>query len=109
MIIVDSVSRMVEGVLSDASCYEDESIYSGLLEYPQYTRPPVFKGLEVPKVLQEGNHKLIEAWKKEQSLAITKERRKDLYTKYMNRKAVRLEEEKKRKKELQKLRYSKKK
>lgn len=109
MIIVDSVSRMVDGVLADASCYEDESIYSGLLEYPQYTRPPVFKGLEVPKVLQEGNHKLIEAWKKEQSLAITKERRKDLYTKYMNRKAVRLEEEKKRKKELQKLRYSKKK
>ena len=71
MAVVDAVSRMVPGVLADSSCYEDESIYSGLLEHPQYTRPPVYEGLEVPSVLQNGNHALISAWKLEKSLEIT--------------------------------------
>ena len=83
MAIVDSVSRMVPGVLADSSCYEDESIYSGLLEYPQYTRPPVYEGLEVPEVLQNGNHALIKKWKLEKSLEITQQRRKDLYRKFI--------------------------
>ena len=83
--VIDAVSRMIPGVLADSSCYEDESIYSGLLEYPQYTRPPVYEGLEVPEVLQNGNHALIRKWKLEQSLKITEERRKDLYRRFMNK------------------------
>lgn len=86
MVLIDTVSRMVDGVLSSPECYEKESIYSGLLEYPQYTRPPVYRGLEVPEVLQNGHHAKIEEWKLEQSLQITKERRKDLYRRYMKKK-----------------------
>jgi len=86
MAIVDSVSRMIPGVLADSSCYEEESIYSGLLEYPQYTRPPVYEGLEVPEVLQNGNHALIKKWKLEKSLEITQQRRKDLYRRFINKK-----------------------
>lgn len=85
MAIVDCVSRMIDGVLSGPECFEDESIFSGLLEYPQYTRPPVYNGLEVPEVLQNGHHAKIQKWKLEQSLEITKARRKDLYRKYMNK------------------------
>ena len=85
MIIVDAVSRMVDGVLAAPECFENESIYCGLLEHPQYTRPPVFRGLEVPSVLQNGNHAKIEKWKLEQSLEITKQRRKDLYAKYIKK------------------------
>ncbi|MBQ8840909.1 MAG: tRNA (guanosine(37)-N1)-methyltransferase TrmD [Clostridia bacterium] len=82
-IIVDAVSRLVDGVLSDKECYENESIASGLLEYPQYTRPRVFRGKEVPEVLLSGHHENIEKWRLEKSLEITKERRPELYEKYM--------------------------
>ena len=82
-IIVDAVSRLIDGVLSDEICHEDESIASGLLEYPQYTRPPVFRGKEVPEVLLSGHHQNIDAWRLERSLEITKERRPDLYDAYM--------------------------
>ncbi|MBR2444789.1 MAG: tRNA (guanosine(37)-N1)-methyltransferase TrmD [Clostridia bacterium] len=82
-IIVDAVSRLVDGVLSDKECYENESIASGLLEYPQYTKPRVFRGREVPEVLLSGHHENIEKWRLEKSLEITKERRPDLYEKYM--------------------------
>lgn len=82
-IIVDAVSRLVPGVLSDKECYEKESIASGLLEYPQYTRPRVFRGKEVPEVLLSGHHENIEKWRLEKSLEITKERRPDLYERYM--------------------------
>ncbi len=88
MVIVDAVSRMVEGVLADESCYKDESIYSGLLEYPQYTRPPVFEGESVPDVLLSGDHKKIADWRFEQSLEVTKQKRPDLYRRYMNRASV---------------------
>ena len=81
MVLVDSVSRYVEGVLSDGST-DEESFANGLLEYPQYTKPRVFEGLEVPEILTNGNHKEIAKWKLEQSLAITKKRRSDLYRKY---------------------------
>ncbi len=83
-IVVDAVSRMLPGVLSSPECYEGESIASGLLEYPQYTRPPVFMGKEVPAVLLSGHHENIEKWRQEQSLALTKERRPDLYDAYCN-------------------------
>ena len=88
MVIVDAVSRMVDGVLADKSCYEDESIHSGLLEYPQYTRPPVYEGEAVPDVLLSGDHKKVADWRFEQSLEVTKEKRPDLYRRYMNRASV---------------------
>ena len=77
MVIIDSVSRYVEGVLSEDSIKE-ESFSSNLLEYPQYTRPEVFKGKKVPDVLISGNHKKIDDWRKEQSLKITYLKRPDL-------------------------------
>ncbi|MBQ7907767.1 MAG: tRNA (guanosine(37)-N1)-methyltransferase TrmD [Clostridia bacterium] len=82
-IIVDAVSRLVDGVLSDKECYEKESVASGLLEYPQYTKPRVFRGREVPEVLLSGHHENIEKWRLEKSLELTKLRRPDLYEKYM--------------------------
>lgn len=83
-IMVDAISRLVPGVLSDKECYEKESIASGLLEYPQYTRPRVFNGVSVPEVLLSGHHENIDKWRLEKSLEITKERRPDLYEKYIN-------------------------
>ena len=77
-ILVDAVARLVDGVLSDPECYEKESISSGLLEYPQYTRPYEFHGVCVPDVLISGNHAKIDAWRKEQALKLTVEKRPDL-------------------------------
>ena len=82
MVLVDSVARMCPGVLSDDLCFEEESIYSGLLEYPQYTRPEVWEDVPVPPVLLTGHHKNIEAWRHEKSLEITAERRPDLLERY---------------------------
>ena len=77
MVLIDSVSRYVEGVLSEDSTKE-ESFSSNLLEYPQYTRPEVFLGKKVPDVLTSGNHQKINDWRKEQSLRITYLKRPDL-------------------------------
>ena len=77
MVLIDSVSRYVEGVLSEDSIKE-ESFSNGLLEYPQYTRPEVFEGMKVPEILLSGNHKKIDEWRKEQSLETTKKKRPDL-------------------------------
>lgn len=77
-IVVDTVARLIDGVLPSPLCYEDESLQGGLLEHPQYTRPRVFEGLEVPEVLINGNHAKQEQWKKEQALKRTKEKRPDL-------------------------------
>lgn len=85
MAVADAVARMCPGVLSDELCFTDESIYSGLLEYPQYTRPEVWEGMAVPSVLLTGHHKNIEKWRHEQSLEITAERRPDLLEKYGNK------------------------
>ncbi len=76
--VCDAVSRLVPGVLGGEDSAVDESFSSGLLEYPQYTRPRVYRGLEVPEVLLDGNHALIERWKREQALRITFERRPEL-------------------------------
>ena len=80
-IVTDSVARIVDGVLSDPECHMKESISSGLLEYPQYTRPYDFHGAMVPDVLISGNHAKIDAWRYEQSLEKTKQRRPDLIEK----------------------------
>lgn len=82
MAVADAVARMCPGVLSDEICFTDESIYSGLLEYPQYTRPEVWEGEAVPPVLLSGHHKNIEKWRFEQSIELTKKRRPDLLEKY---------------------------
>ncbi len=78
MVIIDSLVRLLPGVLGDDKSAEEESFATGLLEYPQYTKPADFKGLKVPEVLLSGNHKLIKNWQKEQALIRTKERRPDL-------------------------------
>ncbi|MBR3324997.1 MAG: tRNA (guanosine(37)-N1)-methyltransferase TrmD [Clostridia bacterium] len=82
MVLIDSVSRYVEGVLSEDSTKEESfSNETNLLEYPQYTRPALFEGMEVPEVLTSGNHQEIEKWRKEQALAETKKKRPDLLKK----------------------------
>ena len=80
MVLIDSVSRYVEGVLSEEST-EEESFSNGLLEYPQYTRPEIFLGKEVPEVLKSGHHENINKWRKEKSLEITRVKRPDLIIK----------------------------
>ena len=77
-IVVDAVARLVDGVLSDPECYEKESISSGMLEYPQYTRPFEFHGVQVPEILISGNHAKIDKWRQEQALDATKRKRPDL-------------------------------
>ena len=80
-ILVDAVARIVDGVLSAPECHESESFSSGLLEYPQYTRPFDFRGRKVPDVLISGDHAKIDAWRLEQAKKVTLERRPDLLEK----------------------------
>ena len=77
-ILVDAVSRLKEGVLSESACYEGESVASGILEYPQYTKPREFMGREVPEVLLSGDHAKIDRWRLERAVELTRERRPDL-------------------------------
>ncbi|WP_419741969.1 tRNA (guanosine(37)-N1)-methyltransferase TrmD [Paraclostridium dentum] len=81
LILIDSISRLIPGVLSQNESFEEESFKDDLLEYPHYTRPREFMGMEVPEVLLSGNHKKIDEWRHEKSIEITKERRPDLYKK----------------------------
>ena len=80
MVLIDSVSRYVEGVLNNESVKE-ESFSNNLLEYPQYTRPEEFRGRKVPEVLISGHHENIKKWRDEKSLEITKLKRPDLLNK----------------------------
>lgn len=82
MVMIDSISRLVPGVLHNDDSAGDESFENGLLEYPQYTRPPVFLDKEVPEVLLSGHHENIRKWRYEQSVKRTKERRPDLWEAY---------------------------
>lgn len=77
-IVADATLRLVPGVLSEAECFEKESFEDGLLEYPQYTRPVVFHGREVPEVLLSGHHANIDKWRHEKSVEITKKNRPDM-------------------------------
>lgn len=81
MILTDVVARFVPGVLGCADSAEEESFSAGLLEYPQYTRPQVYEGLQVPEVLLSGHHEKIAKWRREQSLLITAKNRPDLLEK----------------------------
>ena len=85
LVVADSVFRLQPGVLACAEGYEDESFYSGLLEYPQYTRPEEWHGMRVPDVLLSGHHANIGAWRAQQALARTRMRRPDLYAAYLAR------------------------
>ena len=80
MVLIDSISRYVEGVINQESI-EEESFSNGLLEYPQYTRPEVFEGEKVPEILLSGHHENIEKWRKDKSIEITKKKRPDLLKK----------------------------
>jgi tRNA (guanine37-N1)-methyltransferase len=82
-VVIDAVTRLVPGVLGNANSTRDESFSDGLLEYPQYTRPEVFRGLKVPEVLLSGDHERIRQWRRQQSRALTRERRPDLYAEAM--------------------------
>ncbi len=82
LVLTDAVARMCEGVLSAEECFTEESHFSGLLEYSQYTRPEVWEGERVPEVLLTGHHKNIADYRHEEAVKITKEKRPDLYTKY---------------------------
>lgn len=85
MVMIDAIARLVPGVLHNDRSAEMESFQNGLLEYPQYSRPPVWHGKAVPEVLLSGHHKKIEEWRLEQSVARTRERRPDLYRDYRNK------------------------
>ncbi|MGL5438690.1 MAG: tRNA (guanosine(37)-N1)-methyltransferase TrmD [Metamycoplasmataceae bacterium] len=77
MAIADSIIRLVDGVIKEES-YKNDSFYNNILDYPQYTRPAEYKGMKVPEVLLNGDHKKIEKWKKEKALENTKKKRPDL-------------------------------
>lgn len=78
LVLADGVSRMIDGVLSDSACFEEESHFHGLLEYPQYTRPADWRGMEVPPVLLSGHHANIARWRRQQALLRTARTRPDL-------------------------------
>lgn len=82
MVMIDAVARLLPGVLGNDTSAEEESFHNDLLEYPQYSRPEVWRGREVPKVLLSGNHKKVEEWRLEKSKERTSRVRPDLYEKY---------------------------
>lgn len=84
MVLIDSVARLIPEVLAGEASAQEESIYSGLLEYPQYTKPREYRDLMVPEVLFNGNHRLIALWKYQKSLELTRDRRPDLFQKYLS-------------------------
>lgn len=79
MVLVDAVARLLPGVLGDGNSTQEESFEDGLLEYPQYTRPPEFEGMKVPEILLGGHHAKIAEWRREQARSRTRERRPDLW------------------------------
>lgn len=81
LVFVDALSRMAKGVLSDDLCFTEESHYNGLLEYPQYTKPQNWRGMEVPAVLTSGHHANVDRWRYEQSLINTLNKRPDMIDK----------------------------
>ncbi len=81
LVLVDTIVRMLDGVLSRADCYQDESHFNGLLEYPQYTRPEIWEGMKVPEILLSGHHANIAKWRHEKSLETTLKKRPELLEK----------------------------
>ena len=81
MAVADAVCRLVPGVRSDPECYENESHWDGLLEFPQYSRPEVWHDRRVPPILLSGHHANVEKWRRKQSIIRTRDRRPDMYAK----------------------------
>lgn len=81
LVVIDALARMVDGVLPSPECFQEESHYSGLLEYPHYTKPEIWRDMRVPPVLLSGHHQKIEEWRQALSVKITKERRPDFLIK----------------------------
>jgi len=81
MVVIDAIARLVPGVLGNENSATDESFTDGLLEYPQYTRPEIFRGMSVPEVLLSGDHERIKQWRQQRSLEVTRKRRPDLFAK----------------------------
>lgn len=79
MAVADAVARLVPGVLPDPECFEEESHWNGLLEYPQYSRPEEWHGRKVPSILLSGNHAAIAKWRRKQAILRTRLRRPDMY------------------------------
>ena len=101
-IVIDATARLIDGVLASAECHEDESIASGILEYPQYTKPRDFRGLTVPEVLLSGDHKKIAQWRLAEAVAVTKERRPELLALHPEfEEALKPREKKKRKRKVE--------
>ena len=94
IVFVDAVARLLPGVLASREAAYEESIYSGLLEAPQYTKPRSYRQMDVPEVLLNGNHKAIHLWQFEQSLRLTKERRPDLFERFIKQDPALTKEEK---------------
>lgn len=84
LVLIDALARRLPGVLGNEASHEEESIYSGLLEYDQYTKPREYEGYAVPEVLYGGNHQAIRAWQWERALELTRERRPDLFQKFLH-------------------------
>jgi len=84
MVLIDSVARLIPGVLGNEDSAMNESVYSGLLEHPQYTQPREYEGMEVPEVLMSGHHRNIALWKLEQSLILTKQRRPEMFREFIS-------------------------
>lgn len=85
LVLTDAIARMCPGVLPESVCFEEESHFGGLLEYPHYTRPEIWHDMAVPPVLLSGHHKNIADWRFAQSLEVTKEKRPDLYESYIDK------------------------
>ncbi|MCT4565025.1 MAG: tRNA (guanosine(37)-N1)-methyltransferase TrmD [Maledivibacter sp.] len=103
MVLIDSIARLVPGVLNKNDSYIEESFYSGLLEYPHYTRPAIYEGHLVPQILLSGNHKLIDEWRTKESIKITIERRPDLIDKLFQRDDISIKEKAKLKKYIEEI------
>ncbi|NLT95753.1 MAG: tRNA (guanosine(37)-N1)-methyltransferase TrmD [Clostridia bacterium] len=82
MVMIDAISRLIPGVIKETQSFEEDSFYHGLIEYPQYTRPRVFRNMEVPEILLSGNHQKIQRWRRKESLRRTLKRRPDLLKSY---------------------------
>ena len=95
MVLIDAVARYVPGVLGNENSHQEESICSGLLEYPQYTKPREIENLQVPEVLLNGHHKMIHLWQFEESLRLTKMRRPDLFESFIKEQSSTLSKEEK--------------
>ena len=91
MVLVDSVARLIPGVLSGEDSAMEESVYSGLLEYPQYTQPREYEDIPVPEILLSGHHKNIDLWRFEKSLELTREVRPDMFEDYCRERAQELD------------------